>query len=238
MSRPEIEQIWHNDQRAVEGGNWLSVEELRAFRKNYSKKIARSNRGILLLDSIYKMIVIVAYILLLLIGKITMLKAGMTGLVVSGLSLLLFKNKLLLRSIDELDRSKDVIHVLKAQYGFLNRFYREFLFIGPVTNPFFVLAGFQFYHFFSSGQDRLPELLSDPVTYIFLVLAFVIPFIAQKITYTKELNELEQFIAIELADAVDEVSLIGLQARKRARQVLYLLLILTGSFLLFVLLNR
>ncbi|MBK8965579.1 MAG: hypothetical protein R3D58_21705 [Saprospiraceae bacterium] len=233
----ELEQIWNRQRVSDNERDWISREALRTFRKRYAMGIMLPKYRLLVFDSVYKAIVVLGYVCLFCIGELTLLKAGTTILISGAMGLLILKNFRLKKAIQNLDTSQDIIRTLKEQYRLLYRFYREFLPIGSMTNPFLVLAGFQYYHLLKYQEDGLVLLLHDPVIYIFLVLAFVVPFVVNKITYAAELKELEQLIDIGLDEVSKEIDLIRIKEKKRARRILFSLLVLIGLLTLLIILN-
>lgn len=238
MNELEIEQIWEKQKGFDFNGRKVSLEEIQNFRTSYPSRVRTAKHRVLLFDSIYKALVIAtAWIIFLLIGEITLLNLSLTLLISIGLTVLITRNIQLKRIFESIDLSGDLISVLKEQYRFLHRFYNEFVISSAVTNPFFVLAGFQLYHFIKYRQDNLAFILTDPVTYIFLILAFAIPFVTQRKTYGTELEELENIINIEVEEVSQEVTLVRIYEKRKSRFILFLLLIVTGILLLLITLN-
>lgn len=232
----ELEQIWNRQLVSDKENDWLSREALGAFRTRYAAGVMRPKHRLLVFDIIYKAIVVLGQVVLLFIGEISLFKAGITILISGGMALLMVQDFRLKSAIQSLDTPRDLISTLKEQYRFLQRFYREFLPIGSITHSFLVLVGFQFYYFFKYQEDGLVLLLQDPVTYVFLLLAFVVPFVVNKMTYTAELKELEQIIDIGLDEVSSEIDLIRIKEKNRARRILFVLLALAGLLALFVIL--
>ena len=236
MDDLEIQNIWNKSNYNEEHARF-SLNELRAFRAKFSGSTTSSTRWLITFDSIYKITLIIAYLTLIFLGGFTLVKAALSSLVVLLLSITTHYNKTLNAQLNAIDESKNVVSVLKSKYTFLQRFYREFLFTSSITNPIMVLAGFQFYQFFKYGEDKLIVLLHDPVTYVFLILAFLIPFIVQKINYAQELRDLKTIISIDNDDEKEEIKLIQLKRKRKTRQIVFILLLLIGLAALLILLN-
>jgi len=236
MNDWEIQNIWNNANSNAENVRF-SLNEIKQFRKSYSNKTTILAHRLIVYDTGYKILIIAAYFCLLFLTGISWLNVGLSAALIGLLLFLVSKNYSLNSQLKRIDESGDVFGVLKLKYDFLSRFYREYIVTQSITHPLFVLAGFQFYQFFKYSEGRLKMLLTDPVTYIFLVLAFIIPFYAQRLTYAKELHDFEEILDIGFNEESDEIKIMRLKRKKKARLIIYIIVILIGLSGLLVILD-
>jgi len=234
----DIQELWDQTKRTKEENSKFSVQEIAIFRKKYSSGASLATQRLINFDTVLKLIIVMAYSALLFLGGLSLLKVSLSLISIGLLAFLAAKNFTLKSQLNTLNESLDIISVLKSKYDFLSRFYREFLLITSITNPFLVLAGFQIYLYLKTGEDRLQLLLADPVTYVFLGLAFIIPFVAYRITFNKELKSLEEIIDIDINEVNDEIRLINVKRKKKFRQIIFVILALTGLLALLIILSH
>ena len=130
-----MQNIWNNYNEREEKNVRFSINDIKEFRKKYSAKTTLTTQRLIILDSIYKILVITGYGFLLLMGEISFIKIGLSSMAICLLLFLVLNNISIIAHINKSDESKDVISVLKLKYDFLNRFYREFLYIASITHP-------------------------------------------------------------------------------------------------------
>lgn len=235
MNTGELENIWSQQGDYGHPKNVLSLDEIKEATLAFSSEHISSGQRTIIFDLAYKGLVLTGYLILISIGILTPVKLVVTLLIVASLSYLIFRNFVLNRGFISINDANPVIDVLEKRYDVLNQYYREFLFNTSITNPLFVFAGFQFYDLFRYGEDRFYELVNDPVIYLFLLLAFLIPYAAQSITYSRLIKEMEQILNLDIDEVEQEVTLIKLYAKRRARRVIFATAALLGSVILLIL---
>ncbi len=237
MSKRDIEHVWNLQPESRELPRF-SLTEIRAIRESVSNDTTSSVRTLILFDMVYKGLVIIIYAGLLIVGRTGFPEAGVRILVIALLSSFLFRCTRHRSHLYELDETGDILSTLRTKYDFLSGYYRDYLIMGSVTNPLFVLGCFQWYLIFKYQDDRFLVMMADPVTYLFLALSFVVPFVAQKITSAKELKGLETIMGRDLDDANGRVALSRLKAEKRERQIMFSITALIGLVVLLALIMR
>lgn len=235
MSTYDIEHIWNDESGQQRRSMSLSEEEIREATLRFSSQNITGNRRLIQFDSIYKSAVLGAYLILLLIGPLSTAKILFTVSMILCLAYLILRNHKLHVRLTGINDSDPVISVLQKRYDALMGFYPEFFIHSAVTHPLFVFAGFRFYHFFRYGEDGFSRLLSDPVTYLFLILAFIIPYAAQKLSFRRMLTEMESIMDPEYNDLEEELKIIRIKTQRRRRKMIYMLMSFIGLVLLLTL---
>lgn len=238
MNTNDIESIWSQQDESTEFEDILTLEEVRETTVAFTSDRVSSGQRTIRFDTIYKGLVLAGNILLISMGAFTVLRLSVSVLIVACLAYLMKRNRVLDRGFELIDEAYSVIDVLQQRYAMLNRFYREFLISSSVTHALFVFTGFQFYHFFRYGEGQFDHIISDPVIYAFLGLAFIIPFMAQRITYSRLIGEMKQILALEVNEVEQELKAIEIQSRNQARKVIYTTIALLGIALLIILIIR
>lgn len=223
-----IQKIWNSQMDKEPEQSGLSLNDIREIREKYGRKITRSSYWSIGFDTLYKSLVVAGYIGLLFAGDLHAAKAVLSSTVTVLFIFFIYKNISLRAQLRSIDETGDVYSVLLSKYDFLARFYKEFLLTSSITHPFFVLAGFQFYLFAKYGEDRLITLLTDPVTYVFLVLSFALPFIVQRTVFARELRDLESILDLELAETGADLHMVHMNRNKKARLILFILFAIAG----------
>ncbi|NGP76855.1 hypothetical protein G3570_09440 [Balneolaceae bacterium YR4-1] len=234
MNTEQLESVWdqQNDPGYLE--NALSLKEIQKRTNEFSTQSLTSGQRTVILDSAYKALVLSGNIILIAIGIATPVKLTVWILVITSLAFLLYRNIQIKQLFTSINESDPVIDVLQKRYDMLNRYYREFLFSSSITHSLFVLTGFQYYNLFRYGQDRLLQIMNDPVMYLFLLVAFFIPFITQRITYARLMDEMEQVVKLDIDEVEQQLKIIELQSKRRARKVVYATVSLIGIALLIL----
>lgn len=234
MNTEQLETVWdqQNDPGYLE--NALSLEEIQKRTDEFSTQSLTSGQRTVIFDSAYKALVLSGNIILIAIGIATPVKLTVWILVITSLAFLLYRNIQIKQLFTSINESDPVIDVLQKRYDMLNRYYREFLFSSSITHSLFVLTGFQYYNLFRYGQDRLLQIMNDPVMYLFLLVAFFIPFITQRITYARLMDEMEQVVKLDIDEVEQQLKIIELQSKRRARKVVYATVSLIGLALLIL----
>lgn len=217
MSSIDIEMIWNQQ---VDLDQQLKLHEIRETTESFSSEQISASRKTVLFDTSYKSVVLIGYIVLLALGVFSIGKLVLTSSVVASLIYLIYRNRLLSSQLHNIDESDPVISVLQQRYNAIMAFYPEYFFSSSIIHPLFVFAGFQFYHLFRYGEDRFNELLSDPVTYLFLLMAFVIPYVTIKMVYSWIIQGMEKLLDPEITESEQEMTIIKLKATERRRNVI------------------
>lgn len=238
MNTKNFESIWNQQDESKVFEDILSLDEIRETTVAFTSDRVSSGQRTILFDTIYKWLVLAGNILLISMGAFTPLRLSVSILIVACLAYLIYRNRVLDRGFELIDEANSVIDVLQQRYAMLNRFYREFLISSSVTHSLFVFTGFQFYHFLRYGESRFDQIINDPVIYAFLGVAFFIPFLAQRITYSRLIGEMKQILALEVDEVEQELKAIEIQSRNQARKVIYTTIALLGFALLFILIIR
>lgn len=226
MNKDIIDEIWQRQE--LPSYQRFSIDDIKSYKENLSTGIVSSRLRLIRFDSITKTVVMTGYIALLFIGNFTILKLGLTGLVVIGGILLILRNRKLRNKINRLDTSKDVLGLLIDKYTTINQYYNEFILSYSFTNPFLVLAGFQFYQLYKYHADKLDILLTDPVIYLFLLAAFLVSYLPQRVLYTKELKELEYILDSKDDETSEKIQMIRIKQRRRLYVLVFTLIALIG----------
>lgn len=235
MNTKELELIWSRQNESGFYETPLSLHEIQKTTLEFSSERVSSGQRTILFDTIYKGLVLTGSVILIFIGELTPFKLALSVLILACLLYLIYRNGVLNRLLGSINDANPIIDVLKQRYDILNRFYREFLFSSSITHPLFVFTGFQFYYFFRYGKGQFDQIISDPVTYVFLTLAFLIPFVTQRVTYSQLINEMEQILSIEIEEVEQELKVIEFQAKRRARKVIFTTITLVGITILLIL---
>jgi len=235
MSGKNIEQIWEDQSGKEKKPETMSEDEIRETTLMFSSRNVSSSRRLIWFDSIYKIVLIGAYLTLLIIGTLSTAKVFFSVSMVFCLSYLIFRNQKLHVSLTGINESDPVISVLQKRYDAILVFYPEFFINSSVTQPLFVFAGFQFYHFFRYGEDGFYRLLSDPVTYLFLILAFVIPYVAQKMSYRWMINEMDSILDTDYSELEEKFRVTRIKAQRRRRLIIFMLISFLGLALFLTL---
>ncbi len=237
MADWDILKLWNNGENRIKSTPKYSLEEIAQYRQQQSSESSSSTNRILLFDIIYKLIVGIGIAILLFISNY-----DLPGVILSVSSLVLFglliiKNLFLRRELLNIDESGSVIEVLKQKYKFHTKYYGQFIFLNSITHPFFVFTGFQFYHLLKYEENRLFQLINDPVTYVFLIVAFIIPYISQRLVYKQQIQELKDIIH-STQDQADDIILINkTKILKRKRTIIFSLLLLIGILVMLLVLK-
>jgi hypothetical protein len=237
MEDKSFQEILNKFASGGNNGISFSPSEIRSFRKKYLVRISSSAERLIVFDLIYKWIVATAYACLIFLADFAPLNTAIS--IVAILTLLLFsqQNNSLRAQVRKLDGSADITSSLKNKYDFFIRIRREFLPAASLSHSYFVLAGFQYYMYFKYGGINLESLFHDPVIYIFLVIAYLVPLLVQRHQFTAEIGELKQLIDAEFPDQPGNVNLNLIQRRRRFRQFVFILLLLAGVTALYFILH-
>jgi hypothetical protein len=236
MSTIDFEITWRNQNVTDAEQASLSLEEIKETTLNFSSENISSGRRLVIFDSLYKSVVLTGYLFLLLMGTLTSAKVIFTVSVAFCFIFIMFRNRTLYKQLLSIDETGPVIPVFKKRYDALQVFYPEFFFNSSLTSPLFVFAGFQFYHLLRYREDGFFQLLSDPVTYVFLILAFIIPYIAQRMNYSEVQEEMESILDLDFRELEDKLEVIRIRTKRRRRRIIFMILALLGSALLLTLL--
>lgn len=233
MNIEELENIWSR-QESTAHKNEFSLDEIEEATLKFSSEPISSGKRMIRFDSIFKGIVMAAYLLLIPLGSITPVRISVIVLILLCLSYLMYRNYKLKYCFASINEAKPIIEVLQQRYDGLKRYYSEFIFSFSITNFFLVFAGFQFYLFFRYGEDRFYQLVQDPVIFLFLVAAFLIPFVAYKVLYAGLVNEMERLLDLQIDEVDQQLNIIELQAKRRNRKVILATLTMIGLALFII----
>jgi len=236
MSAKDIEHIWNDQDASNDENGSVSLNQIRETTVRFSAENILSGRKLIIFDTVYKSLVLAGYIILLVIGTVSTAKVIFTASMILCLAYLIYRNRKLYADITDINESEPVMSVLKKRYDALLVFYPEYFYNSSITNPLFVFAGFQFYHIFRYGEDGFSTLLSDPVTYIFLGLAFIITYIAQKVSYKWMIDEMENILDMDHTELEEELRIIRIETQRRRRRIIFIFTSLLGLALLITLL--
>ena len=236
MNTTDLEMLWKSQEEPGRNPSSMSMEEIRQATMQFSSENISASQRLVIFDMLYKIAVLAGYAVLLFLGETGIGKLIFTATAMLCLVYLVVRNRSLGKRLQSINEAEPVLTVLQKRYDALLVFYPEFFFNSAITNPLFVFAGFQFYHFFRYGEDRFHALLTDPVTYIFLFLAFIIPYIAQKVNYGWVIGEMENILDLEINELEQELRVIKIQAAKRRRRVIFSIITLLGLGLLLTIL--
>lgn len=238
MSDHQFEKIWSEQSNTLTENVTISLNELQEKTLRYSSENLSASKKLIVFDTIYKLVVFIGYVILLLIGTASIEQALFTATISVVFLLLLIRNRTLHSQLLEVNESGPVLSVLNNRYKAVLVFYPEFYFNSSVTNPLFVFAGFQFYHFFKYRENGFFQLISDPVTYIFLILAFTIPYLVQKYSYKTMVKDMETIIDLDVDEQQQHLELIRQKVQKKRRKIVFTILMALGTTLMFILLMR
>lgn len=238
MSDHQFEKLWSEQSNTLTKNETISLNELQEKTLRFSTENLSASKKLIVFDTIYKLVVFIGYLILLLLGTTSIEQVIFTAAISIVFLLLLIRNRTLHSQLLEVNESGAILSVLNNRYKAVLVFYPEFYFNSSVTNPLFVFAGFQFYYFFKYGKNGFFQLISDPVIYIFLILAFFIPFMVQKYSYKTTVRDMETLIDLEIDEEEQKMKLIRLNVQKKQRKIIFSVLVALGTTLMFILLMR
>ena len=234
MEELDIKQIWKGANKKELLAKSYSLDDIQKYRKRKSHLISKSSRLTIFFDIGYKSVTLIGLIYLLtvlnhqepyqiIIGSLMAVTASLVLIEIN------FIEKL--KSIKETD---SVIDNLQNKLIFLKTTYNQFIFLSALSNPLFVLAGFLLYHHFKYNGMHTGTPMTDPVTYIFLVIAFAISFFSQKPIYNTQIKELQESIHDMNDTAMASIKIEENKKRKRNNIILCSILILIGVLFLLL----
>lgn len=231
MEDLNIKNIWKASQ--TEDGKSYSIEDIRSFRKQTSIQITRSTRLVILFDIGFKLLISIAFIIVMLLihqqtsYQYIALLLLMVLVLLIGLEVTFFRR---LKSIKETD---SVLDNLKSKILFHKTVYQQFLLTSSFSSPLFVVAGFFIYEYVKYEQLQMGP---DPVLYIFPLLAFFISYFAQRPVYKKQLQELYDSTK-EIDDIAMETLRINVSKKEKQHQIIWFSVIaLIGLCILLIIL--
>lgn len=237
MEPADLKHIWKKGQGNRSEPAIYTLADIQAYRSKKSKQTARTGRLTMLFDMGYKAIVSLGLCFLLgLLEKPSHLITVGVMLVVT-VALIWIESRFVrkLRSIKETD---SVVDNLKHQLSFLKVTYNKFLYIGALSNSLFVLTGFLLYHYFKYGGMQPENPLNDPLTYVFLAVAYAVSIVGQWPFHKKQINELATSIQYIDDEYMETLRIEDERKSKLKYRIMFLFLILVGLLALLLLLYR
>lgn len=237
MESVDLKYIWKNGQENKPEFTVYSLADIQTYRSKKSRETSRMGRLAMLFDIGYKVVVALGlgYLLTLIdrweyMGVVVALLAATVLLI-----WVEYRFVTKLRSIKETD---SVVDNLKCQLVFLKETYGKFLYIGALSNPLFVLTGFLLYHYFKYDGIQPENPLNDPLTYVFLAVAYAVSIIGQWPFYKKQIHEVSAGIRF-----IDDEFMAALQIEDERKiklkyKVMFFFFMLIGMLLLLLLLYR
>lgn len=235
MDSVNLIQIWKSGQGKEPDSPRYSMDQILAYRKGRSRQSRRSGKLSILFDIGYKVIIGLGllYLLILPVPSIIRLVAGsllLLNLALIGLELTF------LRKLGSMSETETVVDNLKKQLHFLKQTYRRFVFSGAFSNPLFVMTGFLFYQYYTHGSESMVDMLSAPISYVFVLAALGISLGVQWPYYRQHVKEV-----LELLESVDNDSLSSMKIREQKKKrtkriIMYAILFLLGILVFLLLL--
>ncbi len=235
MSSTNFEMIWKNQLDDL-SDHQMSLEEIRETTLSFSSDDISGSQKLVNFDTAYKGFVLTGYISLIFIGTLSFAKLLLTTVIITILICLIYRNRSLSQRLTSINESEPVMEVLRKRYDAIIAFYPEYFFNSSFTSPLFLFAGFQFYHLLRYGEDRFTELIADPVIYIFLILAFIIPYFAFKKTYSEIIQQMNKLLNPEINEIEQEINVIKIRTSRSRWKVISGILVALGLTLMLTIL--
>ena len=233
MKDNDIRQIWETANKRTT--NLYSLEEIKAYQKKQARDISHLIKRGIGVDIGFKIVNLLA--LVVLFFKVS--NAFNTQVAIGFVSLILIVSVLLEFGIvlesDKLERSKSIIENLQDELRFMQSAYRPFLFLGPLSNAFFFLAGSFWYYYLKYGAIPSLDFIDILVLGSLLLIGYATGYFANLPFYKTQIKDLKACIH-DLDDQYLASNVIIRQTnRRRRRHILVFILLLLGVLLLSLL---
>jgi len=228
----EIENIY---KRIKDGspGNLLSTEQIQAFKYKKTKDFFRRMIMTIWLNTGIKYLMVAGLTGLIIFSAakpdtvmlLVVLLAACAGLIVYEMSL----TKSLKIISEGTERTSALIRRMDR---FLTVQFLYFRMIGSLTNPILVLTGIFYYQFFKRKEIGFTDMEDIIVTFIMLIISYLIALFSNNFTKQMMSNELSDLQQIEEDSAA---TLLRRRKKKIAITVISLAIFLLGLFLFLIL---
>lgn len=233
MKENDIRQIWE----AVNASTikQYSIEEIRAYQKKQAGNISRLIKGGIVADIGFKLLNLLALMILFFkISNATNIRGAIGFVLLAGIVSVLWEFRIVVES-DKLERSKSIIENLNDKLRFMQSTYKSFLFLGPLSNAFFILAGSFWYYYLKYGTIHSLDLTDKLVLGGLMLIGYAVGYFAGLPMYKNQVMDLTSCIN----DLDDQYLASGVMVRQKRRQkrnrTVFAILLITGILLLLFL---
>ena len=237
MEKRDIKDIWKSAPENQFSTNRYSLNEIQAYRKKKSVQTSRSARLTIRFDIGLKSILITGLCYLLLTHQ-QYPYPFVFGVLIALITALIFIENSFIQKLSQIKETDSVIENLTHKLHYLRTTHAWFVFLGALSSPLFVLCGFFLYYHFKYGEIRIGLPIEDPMTYLFLALAFVISYFSQLPVFKSQVRELKESIEDIDDSAMAHVKIEESRKRRRNYMILFSILILVGALVLLLILIR
>jgi hypothetical protein len=238
MKELDIKKIWEKANERETPEKKYSLAEIQLLHKKKSRQVSKSSRLGILFDIILKCAVMIELFYLLIILNYQYPYQIVIGILLAATCVFVIFEIGFIKRLNLIQETDSVIVNLQKKLDFIKTTYRKFIFIGGLSSPLFVVSGFFLFYYFKYGEIKMGFPLEDPVLYIILLTAYLLPILGQWPIYKMQLKELNESI-----ENIEDIQTAGIkyeEARKRKIKTVIVssILILIGLVIFLIILLR